>query len=240
MQGWLDPIGPEAPSVYWTRRGVVLAVLLAVVVGIGWLAGRPGAITATPSPSTPSVSSSPTSSVSTTPSATPSTPSPSEQPSASVSPGEQSVQPSVEPSAEQSATAEPTATESVPAGCQPTNLKLRVDGPDSVSQLDTTANFRVVVSTTEQGCQLDLGAAAAALAITSGNDEVWETENCADWHPAGVLDLVSGEESGFDVNWPVKRSHGCELSDEVLGVGTYVATASIGQASARLVMQVRY
>ena len=61
----------------------------------------------------------------------------------------------------------------------------------------------------------------------------------AEWHPSGNLDLAAGQEGGFDVSWPIKRADGCELSDETLGAGTYVATASIGQSSARFVMQLQ-
>lgn len=248
MQGWLEPIGPEAPRTYWIRRAVVLVVLLAVIVGIIWLVGRPKAVTATPPSTTPSNSavSTPQES-SSTPSGTSSAPSetpsaePSDEPSATLesAAGEPSES-SAEPSADQTTTPEPSATESAPAACQPRSLKLRVDGPSSVVVTDEAADFHVVVSTTESSCQLDLAENKAALTITSGNDEIWKTADCPDWQPGGVVDLVAGEESGFDVSWPVKRAHGCELAGEVLGPGTYVATASVGQTSARLVMQLRY
>lgn len=238
MQGWLEPIGPEEPRVYWIRRGIVLVVLLAVVAGVVWSFGRPKAVTATPAPVTPSAASTPSpSTVSPSPTPTPSeSPSKTAEPSPSAEPSESSA---AEP-VEENASVEPTPTESSSSGCPPRSLRLRVEGPATVSQDDASADFHIVVTTTEQSCELDLADSSAALAITSGSDQIWRTSDCPEWHPSGVLELVADEESGFDVSWPVKRARGCELTDEVLGVGTYVATASVGQVSGRLVMQVRY
>ncbi len=231
MQGWLEPIGPEEPRVYWMRRAIVLAVAVAVIAGIIWLFGRPRSVTGTPVSPSPSVSASASRTPSPSPSTPTATPTPAPETVASV--------PASEPTAEQPTEAAPPAGEPSPAGCQPAKLTLRVEGTTPLSRAEPEAGFHVVVSTTEQSCQLDLAASAAALAITSGTDEIWSTNDCAEWHPSGNLDLAAGQEGGFDVSWPIKRADGCELSDETLGAGTYVATASIGQSSARFVMQLQ-
>ena len=48
MQGWLEPIGPEEPRVYWMRRAIVLAVAVA------WATSRlPDSGRRTPDPTAP-------------------------------------------------------------------------------------------------------------------------------------------------------------------------------------------
>ena len=34
VSGMMSPVGPEAPNVYWVRRGAVVLVALSVVIGL--------------------------------------------------------------------------------------------------------------------------------------------------------------------------------------------------------------
>lgn len=222
MQGWLDPVGPESAGTYWLRRGIIAVVLVALIAGASFLftRGRGPAVVATgPSPSVTSDAARPPTSASTATETTSST------------------------GSELDASDEPvtTAAEPSPAGpqpCRPQALSLRVDGPDRVSPA-SPVTFIVAVNTTEEHCILDLAAAEASLLITSGSDRIWASDGCPDWQTAGILQLTAGEEGSYAVGWPVRRASGCELSEATLGAGTYVATASIGSANARRVLQLQ-
>lgn len=76
MSTVLHPVGPQGPGTYWVRRGVVLLVVLALLLGIRFLLFRGGDdATATPEPtptSSSTVSSTPEPSGSGEPSASPS------------------------------------------------------------------------------------------------------------------------------------------------------------------------
>ena len=39
VSGMMSPVGPEAPTVYWVRRGAVALVALTVLIGLWWLIG---------------------------------------------------------------------------------------------------------------------------------------------------------------------------------------------------------
>ena len=64
VSGMMSPVGPEAPNVYWVRRGAVVLVALTVVIGVWWMFSGS-------SSSEPSVSPSPIASASATSSVTP-------------------------------------------------------------------------------------------------------------------------------------------------------------------------
>ena len=49
MGSLLHPVGPEEPRVYWVRRGLVIAVLAALLVAVVWLPlPRPSVVAASP------------------------------------------------------------------------------------------------------------------------------------------------------------------------------------------------
>jgi hypothetical protein len=66
----MSPIGPEAPTVYWVRRGAVALVALTLVLGVWWMFRGDSSAepTAQPTPAV-SASSTPAASVQATPSA---------------------------------------------------------------------------------------------------------------------------------------------------------------------------
>lgn len=222
MKGWRDPVGPEEPRTYWLRRGVILVLIVALVTVGGWLVTRNRDANLV---AQAQQSSAPSTSASTTPAA-PAEPSTTPQLSAT---------PSASAEAGMTASATPTPT---PVACIARQLTLRVEGPAEVNGPDPVA-FKVVVATAQAQCVLDLGVTAATLVVTSGNDRIWATSDCPDWQPVGTFSMVAGQEASYEVGWPVRRSSGCELRDTTLGAGTYVATAAIGSASARHVMQLQ-
>ncbi len=230
MKGWRDPVGPEPAQTYWIRRGVVGALIIALIVMVMWLATRTGGDGGTAT-SGPASSGTPASIHSAEPSpelSAEASPSASAAPSATAS-----------PTASPGPEASPTPTEApTPVACQPKQLTLRIAGPDAVTGPDPVA-FNVTVSTSQAACVLDLASAQAELVITSGSDRIWASSSCPAWQLAGTFEMKQGAEVSYEVGWPVGRANGCELSGTTLGAGTYVATASIGTASARHVMTLR-
>ncbi len=226
MQGWLDPIGPEPAGTYWIRRGIIAAVLVALLAVATWSWTLPSdkdvtiALGQSPSPS----ASAPASPGPTTPAPT----------AIETSPTSSEANPSA-PASEPS----PSVPETPPAPvvCRPQSLTLEMTGPAEASN-GTPVAFTVAVVTSQAACVLDLAAVDANVVVTSGSDRIWGASDCPDWKPAGTLELAQGQGAGFEVSWPVQRSNGCELSPARLGAGTYVATVTVGSARARHVMQV--
>jgi len=55
MGSLLHPVGPEEPRVYWVRRGLVIALVAALIVTLAWLLlPRPSVVAAAPAGSGPS------------------------------------------------------------------------------------------------------------------------------------------------------------------------------------------
>ncbi|GAA2182969.1 hypothetical protein GCM10009785_24480 [Brooklawnia cerclae] len=231
MQGWLDPIGPLPASAYWTRRVLVgvLVVALAVLVGVGVsrLRGDRAVV------GTPTTSNSVSADASVPVTAVDETAVSESEP---VPPASEETTPQ-EPAAAESE-AESTPAEPVVAACEPAALTVRVDGQSPVRSGEPVA-LSVVLTTSEEHCTVDLAATDAQLVVASGADHIWATGDCPDWHPQGTLDVLKDQEVPFEVTWPVQRASGCELASTALGAGTYVATASVGSASGRFVMQVQ-
>lgn len=231
MQGWLDPIGPEPVRTYWVRRGIVLVLLVALVATVVWLFIRSRA-TDNQAASTKSVTASGQHSPGGTASATPS----ADQAGQPTPPAVETTSPSAPAG---STSAEPgTPTPEAPTPCRSQGLSMRVEGANPVSAGHPTT-FKVVVSTAQVPCVLNLADPQAVMVVTSGSDRIWASSDCPAWQLAGTLELVQAQEASFEVGWPVRRSNGCELVDTTLGSGTYVATATIGSASARHVMQLQ-
>ena len=78
MGSLLHPVGPEEPRVYWVRRGLVVVLALALVVGVAWLVWpKEPVVSAVPPPSSPSTTptvSSPPTTAAPSPSPTPTGP----------------------------------------------------------------------------------------------------------------------------------------------------------------------
>lgn len=231
MKGWLDPVGPESAQTYWIRRGAVGAVIVVLIVAVWWLATRAGDDGGAATPGV-AVSSTTAAIDSPEPSAEPSgEPSPSDDAAPSASESNSSASPELE------ASPTPTETPAI-AACQPRQLTLQIAGPEAVTGPDPVA-FTVTASTSQANCILDLATAQAEVVVTSGNDRIWVSSSCPAWQLAGTFEMKQGTEVSYEVGWPVRRANGCELSETTLGAGTYVATASIGTASARHVMTLR-
>ena len=196
MKGWLDPVGQEPTRTYWIRRGVVAAVIIALVVTISLLVTRPGsnrqqvATTAVAAP--PSTSAVPTSTA------------PTQSPDAageeaSLGPELGPTQPAAEEDEETPAEETP-AEPAEPVACLSRQLNLRIEGPDTVAGQEPTV-LTVVASTNQAECVLDLTDPQAT--VVSLDDRIWSTA-AAPVAARRDLQLV-GRRVRY-VGWPVRRS----------------------------------
>jgi hypothetical protein len=146
------------------------------------------------------------------------------------------VPPPVPSSANPSAPATPTG----PQVCDPANLRVGLAGFEKLKS-GAAQPFKIsITNSTAIGCVLSASASTISVVVTSGNDRIWTTADCAAWVPTKRLTLTPAQPYVFDVNWPGKRSKAsCKTTKDAVAAGTYVGTATfVGAAPARLVMTI--
>jgi hypothetical protein len=196
--------GPQPPSVYWIRRGLVALIAVVVIGLLIWAFTPKNQPTATPAASTPA------------PSAT--VPSPSGSPSAS-------------PSGSPSESASPSST--APTACEPIGVQLTVAGFKSV-KADGKQTFSVTAeNNTALPCVMEITNATFLLRVASGADLIWSTGHCDKWLPeVKKQTLKAGASVEFKVPWGLHRSsEGCKQAKGNLGAGTYIANALYRETS---------
>jgi len=203
----LHPRGPLPPGVYWRRRSITIAVVLAsVFVLLRACGGDDGDTLRAGNPTSPTRS----------PSATPSAPAaasaraiPAASPSSSPSPSPQRVD------------GEP---------CRDTDLAVTVTaggttfGPGQRPRLTLVVTNRAPVA-----CTRDLGGTAREIRVVSGADRVWSSDDCSPGGAADVVLLQPAASRSFPVTWSRSRSRpGCPTDRPAAGPGTYRAIGRIG------------
>ncbi|MBK8448138.1 MAG: hypothetical protein IPL41_16035 [Micropruina sp.] len=189
--------GPQPPSVYWVRRGLV-ALAAVVIIGLLVWAFVPKN---QPTTATPAGTATPTAI------GTQSAPVPS--PTATASEGG----------------ATPTST--APTVCDPIGVQLSVEGFKSVKADAKQVFSVTVENNTAMPCVMQINKDTFRLRVASGADLIWSTGHCAEWLPeVKQQTLKAGGTVEFKVNWGLHRSaDGCKQAKSLLGAGTYVATA---------------
>lgn len=246
----MHPHGNEPHNTYWLRRALVAGAALLSLALVWWVlsslfggSSKPATVQATPQ-NPASLAVDPALTASPTPGATPSAGA-TGSPGASTAPsGTASATPSPSASSTPAATPTPssTPTPSAAATCDAQALKLSVDGSSSVTIGKPTALGITVTNTGQAACTLTLGPTTPSLRVTSGADKIWASGDCAAWGPAASTQLLQpGKAVTWKATWPTVRSNGtCTPSKAELRSGTYVAKATLGDASARLVMQLHH
>lgn len=233
MSALTHPVGPEPEGVYWVRRALVVAVIVALIAlvsiivsalgGGGSSAGNTPVIVT----SAPASSSAPTQVPSGTPVVVGPISAPASQPPVTQAPATKpaATKPAAtKPSTAAASTVANKAT-SGPVACAPQETAVRISGSGRVKIGATTSFYVVLLSTGTQTCQLT--PAAIEVKIYSGKDRIWSTQDCAAWLPKGPITLKPGVASRFAVNWTTQRSAAqCQLNG-TLRPGTYVATALV-------------
>ncbi len=204
MSTLINPVGPQSPGTYWLRRLLVLAVVIALLLGIRWFLTDRGA--------EPEAAASPSAS-----------PSASAEPSASPSATEAS---SASPSATGSASASAT-----PEGqCADQAITVTASTDAASYTVGSTPRLRMrIENTSGSACKRDVGAAENELVITSGDTRVWSSDDCNPGGDPNVVTLQPGQSYSVSVTWLGRLSQkGCPADQPLAEAGTYKLTGRNG------------
>jgi len=200
------PSGPLPPRVYWTRR----LLLLALVVGATWGvlryigapepagAERPAAVATTPPTTAP------------TPASTPTAPA---EPDPVTEAGTRLVSTELSPPVSR---CDPAAVRVVPTVTEP----VRVAEP---------VPLHLRLTTTAAGpCTLDLDAGSLLVSVSAGDEPVWSSTDCTSAVPVRSLVLRPHWWSVVDVLWSAQVSGGrCEADAPIAPAGYYQVQAAL-------------
>ncbi len=199
MSDVLTGKGPQPPSVYWIRRGLVALAVVVIIGLLVWTFGpKNQPTTATPA----------------------STPTPAET---LVSP---TASPTASPSG--SVLPTPSSSSTAPTPCEPIGVQLSVAGFKSVKNTAKQLFSVTAENNTAMPCVMEITKDTFTLRVSSGTDLIWTTAHCDKWLPAVKKQtLRAGKNVEFKVEWAMRRSaDGCKQAKSLLGAGTYVAQAS--------------
>jgi hypothetical protein len=218
-------VGPLSPSVYWQRRGVVVAVLVLLVVVFSTVFGKSSPATS-PTGHAGAASPSPTASPTqiqdgsvnhpylTSPNATPN---PDDSPT-----------PSTAPSGTPSAAASPSPATTPP--CADGNLSLVAALTATTWKVGTMPHLQLIVrNITKTPCLRDLGATQQELRIMSGATRLWSSDDCQPREGSDPQVIGPGEAKTFNLVWSGKSSvPKCTAPREQVKAGNYQLFARLG------------
>ena len=199
----MRPVGPQSPGTYWLRRLLVLAVVVALLLGVRWLLTGGDAEPAAGGSPSPSPSASATE-----------TPAPSESPSAS-------------PTATGSATPAPDGQ------CADSAIAVTASTDAASYTVGSTPRLRMrIENTSGTACKRDVGAAQNELVITSGSTRVWSSDDCNPGGDPNVVTLEPGQSYSVSVTWLGNLSQkGCPADQPLAEAGTYKLTGRNGEVT---------
>ncbi|HEY3561403.1 MAG TPA: hypothetical protein VGL05_28255 [Kribbella sp.] len=227
MSSLLRPVGHLPASVYWFRRGLVLAVVVVLIVLLSNLFGGGGdaqnaaASDPEPNPTTAPPASAPTSTPTgngTTAATTKTTKSPTPTPT-------------------------PTKTKTTPPTdlpCESSDVTVTALPANRKIVSGSMLNFVVQLAPTGDGCKAAVGADKLTVTVTSGKDLIWSTTQCEKAIQNATLVVAKGKQSAVTVPWDGHRSRpGCLPGQPVAKPGTYVVKAEYnGRPSSEQAFQV--
>ncbi len=243
--------GPVSPGTYWKRRVFVLVGLLAVVTLIAYACRPSASDTENAAGASPEASSSP--SAEPTPSVAPS-PTPSTSPSADGGDedggdgdGEDSSDSSGSGSSggsgsgdgdggDEGSDGEFPAPKKAGDPCRPSDVVVTVETDKSDYAWDAEPKIEVTaVNTADQTCTVDLGPENMEVRITSGDDRVFSTADCAAREDENKVELERGVPEKTSFSWDRKRSwKDCRDTEATAKrPGTYVAALEGDYASGK-------
>jgi hypothetical protein len=234
MSTVLHPVGPQRARVYWVRRLLVVLVVVALVVlvttAVSWLRGdRDGAAaaaaTGTSAAATPDGAAS----------AGDDTAGDEARGGASADDAESAAAAAGD---EDDAETEDDAA-ATPVDCTPESLQLTLTSPEVEFDAGTTPVLTATVTNVgDVPCTVDAGAAAREVVISSGEDRVWSTKDCATEESASrQLLLGEGAADAVEIEWArVRSADGCPSGLPEPKAGTYQAVATLGKLSSQTVV----
>ncbi|TCC41152.1 hypothetical protein [Kribbella speibonae] len=203
MSSLLRPVGHLPASVYWFRRGLVLAVVAVLVILISRLFAGGGDDTKNAAASDPQPN--PTGAAPATPSTTPSS----------------------KPSTTQTQTQTPTKT-TPPADLTCKGSDLSIDALPANRKIvsGSMLNFVIQFRPIDDGCKATVNADKLTVTVTSGTDQIWSTTQCDKAIQTATLVVAKGKQSAVTVPWNGHRSRpGCLPGQPIAKPGTYVVKA---------------
>ncbi len=201
MSSLLRPVGHLPASVYWFRRGLVLAIVVVLIILVSSLfgGGGNGQNANASDPTTAPPASAPTT-ASTTPTTAVRTPTPTPKPTKTTPPTEL-----------------PCKGSDLSINALPANRKI-VSG--------SVLNFVVQLVPIGDGCKAVVGADKLTVTVMSGTDLIWSTTQCENAIQNATLVVAKGKQSAVTVPWNGHRSRpGCLPGQPVAKPGTYVVKA---------------
>lgn len=126
-----------------------------------------------------------------------------------------------------------------PVDCGPEVLQVTLT--TSAVELAPTTNPVLTATVTNVGdepCTVDAGDATREVLITSGEDRIWSTKDCATPETASrQLLLAAGAADAVPIEWPrVRSAEGCPADLPAPRAGTYQAVASLGATGSQTVV----
>jgi hypothetical protein len=193
----VNPVGDQPPGVYWRRRLLVLAVVLAVLFLVARACGA-FASPADPDPA-PNADAVPTSTAMT-----------------ASSPAPSATQP---PTATSRPTSAPTATDQCPDDV----VRVTASVSDEQYPVGGPVEIRFVVRTNQDAtCLRDVGAAANTVTITSEGRRVWSSDDCTPGGNPDVRPIARDRPFAVTVTWQGDVSRpGCTSPRPKAPAGTY-------------------
>jgi hypothetical protein len=223
MSSLLRPVGHLPASVYWFRRGLVLAVVAVLVILVSRLfAGGDDTKNAAASDPQPNPTGAPAAS----------------SPSATIS-----ATAGTTAAASSGTTSTPKPTKTTPPADLPCEgSDLRVDALPANRKIvsGSVLNFVVRLEPVADGCKAVIGAAKLTVTVTSGKDLIWTTTQCEKAIQPATLVVAKGKQAAVTVPWNGQRSRpGCLPGQPVAKPGTYVVKAEYdGRTSSEQAFQV--
>lgn len=223
MSTVLHPVGPQRARVYWVRRLLVVLLLAALVVlagtAVSWIRGmgaEPGAAAAVEQEQDEDGKS-----------------------SAADARGADARPASDDDAEGPAGDDESDAAASTPVDCAPEALQLTLTS--TAVEFAAAANPVLTATVTNVGdvpCTVDAGDATREVLISSGEDRVWSSKDCATEQTASrQLLLKAGGADAVPVEWArVRSAESCPADLPAPKAGTYQAVATLGELSSQTVV----
>lgn len=211
MSSLLRPVGHLPASVYWFRRGLVLAVLALLLFLIVRLFSGGG--------------DEPQNTAASDPQQNPST----------APPTVATTSPTVTETPTKTTPTPPRDTK-----CSGSDVRVEVLPANRKIVSGSVLNFVVRLDAVSDGCKATIDPTALTVTVMSGTDLIWTTTHCGQAIPRATLVVAKGKQAASTVPWNGHRSGpGCLPGQPAAKPGTYVVKAEFdGRSSAVQAFQV--
>jgi hypothetical protein len=201
MSSLLRPVGHLPASVYWFRRGLVLAVLVLLFILVSRLFGG---------------GDNPQNSAAAGPQQDPTTAPP-------VTPTTTPTETATSKKSEQ-----PAKTTQTPRNTTCDGSDVRIEVLPAIRKIasGSALNFSVRLDAVSDECKATIDSGKLTVTVISGKDLIWTTTHCEQAIPRATLVVAKGKQAVSTVPWNGHRSGpGCLPGQPAAKAGTYVVKA---------------